>query len=161
MSEDKPIVEYPAHEMFPGLWLGDSHAAMDEHFVRSKNINTIVNCTTNCDFIEINGVDLITHRIPVKDNLEDSELLKLYHNMDHCTEYINKQLMLGHRILVNCHAGRQRSVAVVLGYLMKYCNMSCKEALALVQTKRPVAGYPSLNFSSSLKLYERDLKMDQ
>jgi dual specificity phosphatase 12 len=43
------------------------------------------------------------------------------------------------RVAVHCQAGRSRSVAVCLAYLMQIKRMSLKEALLQVQSKRPIA----------------------
>lgn len=47
-------------------------------------------------------------------------------------------------VLVQCHAGRSRSVVVVAGYLMRSLGLEAEEALARVATKREVAVTPSV-----------------
>lgn len=42
-------------------------------------------------------------------------------------------------VLVQCHAGRSRSVVVIAGYLMRSLGIDATEALAHVASKRPVA----------------------
>ena len=42
-------------------------------------------------------------------------------------------------VLVQCHAGRSRSVVVVAGYLVTACGLAQKEALTLVASKREIA----------------------
>jgi|GEM_PF-6496058 len=42
-------------------------------------------------------------------------------------------------VLVQCHAGRSRSAVVVAGYLIKHCEMTQEEALALLAAKREIA----------------------
>jgi len=44
----------------------------------------------------------------------------------------------GERILVHCHAGRSRSVAVVARYLVEFRGMSRQAALALIGEKRAI-----------------------
>jgi protein-tyrosine phosphatase len=44
----------------------------------------------------------------------------------------------GERILVYCHAGRFRSVAVVARYLVEYRGMTSHAALALIKDKREI-----------------------
>ena len=43
-------------------------------------------------------------------------------------------------ILVHCYAGKQRSACVIVGYLMKYGNLSMKNAILAVKSKRLVVG---------------------
>lgn len=42
-------------------------------------------------------------------------------------------------VLVQCHAGRSRSAVVVAGYLIKHCDMTVEDALALLAAKREIA----------------------
>jgi protein-tyrosine phosphatase len=46
-------------------------------------------------------------------------------------------------VLVQCHAGRSRSVAVVAGYLIKTQQMSSMDAIAHVAAKREIAVAPA------------------
>ena len=144
----------PAHEIITGLWLGDCQAALDNNFIENKKIDVVVNCTVEFKFINLN---IIKHRIPVHDNLKNSQLILMYKHLDKYAKIINNELCKGKRILVHCHAGRQRSLAIIIGYLMKYSGITYDIALTLIKTRRIVAGYPSLNFESSLKNYQRYL----
>lgn len=47
-------------------------------------------------------------------------------------------------VLVHCHAGRSRSVAVVAGYLVLHGGMEPEAALALVTARRQTAVSPAL-----------------
>lgn len=49
------------------------------------------------------------------------------------------RLSLQGKVLVQCHAGRSRSVVVVAGFLMKTTGIDAEEALTLVAAKREVA----------------------
>ena len=53
-------------------------------------------------------------------------------------EYIDDMVSAGDRVLVHCHAGRSRSVCVVIRYLMEYEKLSQGQALALIQSKREI-----------------------
>ena len=57
-------------------------------------------------------------------------------------------------VLVHCHAGQSRSVAVVAGYLMQTLRIPTDEALAQVAARRQI----TLMVAPDLKdlLYERD-----
>ena len=52
-------------------------------------------------------------------------------------EYLAESLESGHTVYVHCKAGRGRSAAIVIAYLMQYHELSFDEAFALVQTARP------------------------
>ena len=57
-------------------------------------------------------------------------------------------------IFVHCYAGKQRSATIVCAYIMKYLNLSYKEATKLMKTKRIVVFTPLPNFDSALRLFE-------
>ena len=58
--------------------------------------------------------------------------------------------------LVHCAAGVSRSASIVLAYLMKYHNISLKDALYLVKQKRPIIS-PNRGFIRQLIEYENKL----
>jgi len=51
---------------------------------------------------------------------------------------LNQAVADGLKVLVHCHAGRSRSVSVVLGHLMESKGITAEEALALIQQKREI-----------------------
>ena len=60
-----------AHEILPGLWLGNAKASMDENFIHRNNIRVVFNCTKNLPF---SPMIPNKYRIPVDDNLEEEEI---------------------------------------------------------------------------------------
>lgn len=143
-----------ANEIYPGLWLGDIQSAMDLEFLKEKKITCIVNCTQNYPFISCIKE---TYRVPVKDNLENDQIYKMYTALDHAGQYIYEKLP-SHNILVHCHAGRQRSVAVISAFFIKYADFDPETVIKLIRSKRVVAGKPSINFMKSIKQYHQDLE---
>lgn len=145
-----------ANEIISGLWIGDSHIAGDVKFLKNKKITTIVNCTDSLGFTDYKGINHKL-RVSVKDNLKQSQIDKMYAYFDKITTRINQLLQSGEVILIHCHAGKQRSVAVTTAYLMRYAKLPLKYTIRMIQTKRPVAGTPYINFLDALKRYESDL----
>ena len=142
------------HEILPNIWLGDMHSSVDVHFIKEKNINCVFNCTINQPFhINIE----YKYRIPVKDNLQENEIYLMYCLLDKTINLMKKHTLAGDNILVHCFAGRQRSVCIILAFLMKFGDMSLKNAFDLIKTKREVCGKPRLNFYKALKEYEANL----
>ena len=148
-----------AHEVIHNLWLGDAVSSQSIEFIKSKNINCIFNCTVSSDFLN-NSLIIIKkkYRIPVKDNCLPEEINLMYSIFDKTTQLIYKHLQDGDIILVHCHAGRQRSVAVIIAFIMRYSRLTFLKALELLKTKRQVACYPEINFYSALVEYEHYLK---
>ena len=48
-------------------------------------------------------------------------------------EFINKELLLNHKILVHCSGGINRSPIIVIVYLVKYCLYNLQDAITLVK----------------------------
>ena len=62
------------NEIIPGLWLGNSKAALDINFLKQNKIDLIINCTPNIPFIS-NNINIETYRIPVNDSLLERDFI--------------------------------------------------------------------------------------
>ena len=60
-----------AHEIIPGLWLGNRSASQDIDWLKEKDISTVFNATKDIPF---SPVIKHAYRIPVDDNLEPVEI---------------------------------------------------------------------------------------
>jgi len=67
----------------------------------------------------------------------------------------NKQ----NKVLVHCMAGISRSVTIVCAYLMRYMNMTLRDAYLLCKKHRPIC-FPNLGFWNQLITYESQLKKE-
>jgi len=67
----------------------------------------------------------------------------------------NKQ----NKVLVHCMAGISRSTTIVCAYLMRYMNMSLRDAYLLCKKHRPIC-FPNLGFWNQLIAYENQLKKE-
>ena len=139
-----------AVEILPNMWLGNIYSALSIDFVKDNKITCIINCTDLFPFADYNIKKI---RIPVKDNGTAVEIHKMYTVLDTAVSLIY-DLLHKYRILIHCYAGKQRSVAIVLGFLMKYANFTLQEAIDALRKKKPRIG---INFSQALVLYQLDL----
>ncbi len=116
-------------EIIPGIWLGNYKAAIDIDFLKKNNINFILNCTPNMplynqiytqsELDEISNINKIeTYRIPVNDSLleRDFILMEKYFKIV-IPLLVRKYSVEKQRILIHCHAGKQRSAIVVAALL--------------------------------------------
>jgi hypothetical protein len=150
------------HEIIPGLWVGNQAAAADADLAR--NWTLVINCTRNLPNYH---AGLRYHRVPVHDpgsaDTQDSEgrreVQRLRRLLPTVAGLIHRELCGGGRVLVHCHAGKQRSCAVVVYYLMRYRTPEdwpdwwrYEGAVGLLIRRRPVAFYggESINFCRAL-----------
>ncbi|NXX91495.1 DUS12 phosphatase, partial [Centropus bengalensis] len=77
----------------------------------------------------------------------------LLSRLDECAAFIEAGREGGGAVLVRCHAGVSRSVAVVTAYLMKTKGLCWEDAYAAVREAKPDAEV-NPGFQAQLKLYE-------
>ena len=141
-----------AHEIVPGIWLGNRNAAGNTKWLREKNISCVFNASKDIPFMPMIKKQ---YRIPVDDNLQPTEI----RNMTLWSHEIIYKLLQEHRngerILVHCAAGMQRSAAIVAMYLISSRGMSWQQAVTYIQGIRSIAFRPSVNFKDSLIEFDR------
>lgn len=144
-----------ANEIIPNLFLGDIVTSRSKEFMDSMNVKMVVNCTKNIPFLENCHFKKI--RVPVDDNLEEEEIRNLAIWGPRVIHEIWKEYKQGHTILVHCHAGMQRSAAIVAMFLIFYRRMTRQEAMDLIRRRRSVAFQPRANFNDSIVHFENEL----
>jgi len=146
-----------AHEIVPGIWLGNKRASENEKWLREKNITVVFNATKDIPFSTSIKKQ---YRIPVDDNLQPVEI----RNMTLWSHEAVYKLMMernkGQNILVHCAAGMQRSAAIVGMYLIATRGMSWEQAISYIQGIRPIAFRPGANFKDSLIEFDRSYHRD-
>jgi dual specificity phosphatase 12 len=144
----------PANEILPGLWLGNGKAALDKTFLEKNSIVTVFNCTKDILF-----ADTIRrqYRVPVDDNLQTAEIRNMELWSFEIVAKLAKELNSGHKTLVHCAAGMQRSAAVMAMYLIATRQMTTDQAIAYIRAKRPIAFMPVANFEKAIRGFESTL----
>lgn len=143
-----------ADQILPNLWLGNLKAAQDEVFLKNANIQAVFNCTKDAPF---HPSVRRRYRIPVDDNLQEQEI----RNLELWSYEIVYKMLQEYKekrpIFVHCHAGMQRSPAVVAMFLMTLFRMSTDKAKAHIKSKRPIVFFPQANFEDSMRGFQRSL----
>lgn len=152
-------------KLLENLWLGDIQDAHNTQFIKSNNINVIVNCTKGLSFIDLPIP--FKYRIPVNDDLQEQSFQEMYIALTYIIPVLVTHISRGDRILIHCYAGVQRSAIVTLALLtaLTYPNMSCiyltEETLqqfcmnlkTYISEYRPIVFTPHMNFKKSYSMW--------
>ena len=147
-----------ADEIVPGLWLGNINASQDEQFLKDKGILAVFNCTKNIPFVQWVPKK---YRLPVDDNLQEEEIRNMELWSFEIVYKLVQELKNG-PVLVHCHAGVQRSAAVVAMYLIESISAKTEQAIDYIKKRRPIAFTHSGNFLRAIeafeKMFDRDIR---
>lgn len=160
-DEDKPLAKY--NKIIDRIYLGNIQAAKDKDFFKDKKIKAVLNCTKDIpNYFKCQKDPEIEYmRIPIDDSLKEIDFQKAYEFMPAAVEFIYKHAVLQkENVFVHCFAGRQRSHAMIVAFLMKKLNMSPKKASLFVMEKRPEVMHYGLsyNFEDSVLKYYKDIQ---
>lgn len=140
-----------ANLIVPRLWLGNRFAAANQKFLNDNNITVVFNCTKDLPF---SPVVQHRYRVPVHDNLEAEEINNLEKWAPEIVYKVVSEYNKGNNILIHCHAGMQRSAAVMAMTLIALTGHSFDEIRTYIRNKRPIAFFPATNFEKSIRGFE-------
>lgn len=118
--------------------------------VREYGITCIINCTVDSPLLNMPLVE--TMRI----SIDDLPTANISTHFEKCVDKIAETKARGGKTLVHCMAGVSRSASIVLAYLMKYQNMTLRDAYHLLKARRPII-QPNVGFFRQLMDYEKRL----
>ena len=142
-----------AHEIVPRLWLGNKAAAANTEWLHQNNITVVFNCTKTLPF---DSTIPYMYRVPVDDNLEPAEISNMAVWAAETQMKLVREYKAGRTILVHCHAGMQRSAAVVAMFLITARGLKADQAMAAVKQVRPIAFFPAANFERAIRTWESE-----
>ncbi len=146
-----------ADEVLPGLWLGNRVAALDDKWLGEKGIKSVFNCTKDIPFsLSIPR----RYRVPVDDNLQPVEIRNLELWSYEIVFKLTREYKTGQPVLVHCAAGMQRSAACIAMFLIASKGYTPEEAVAFLQSKRPVAFRPFVNFMPAIRSFHESFNKD-
>lgn len=131
------------------LFLGNMWDANNMDFIKENNINVIICVAKDATFMTDIFVATTIHKYEIEDTLS----YDISAHFDEINELIYEYIRKGKNVLVHCMAGMSRSATIIISYLMKYENMTFKEALLFVKERRPII-CPNRNFLFKLSDYE-------
>lgn len=130
------------------LYLGNKFDANNEDILDKNNITGIFCVAENLQSSLSIQINYKIYNYNILDN-EDFDISQYFNEI---TELIEDEPIA----FVHCAAGVSRSPTIVLAYLMKYYEITLKEALYLVKLKRPII-CPNRGFIKQLLEYENKL----
>ena len=133
--------------IIPRLWLGNKNASQDETFLKNADITVVFNCTKDLPF---HSSIRRRYRVPVDDNLQEDEIRNLELWAFETVLKMLQEYKAGRSILVHCHAGMQRSPAVIAMFLIVYQRITAEKAMNFIKQRRPVAFFWNANFGPAI-----------
>jgi hypothetical protein len=145
----------PVDEIIPGIWIGRWEVALDAKWLAEHKITTVFNCSKQIPFHESIPYQ---YRIPVDDNLQPAEINNMEKWAPEIAVKIGREFHAGHKILIHCHAGMQRSTTACAFFLMALTRRPLIHVMHLIKSKRPIAFEPAANFATALRAFEQQLR---
>ncbi|XP_066222099.1 dual specificity protein phosphatase 12 [Saccopteryx leptura] len=131
----------------PGLYLGGAEAVAELGRLREAGITALLTVDTEEPDFQVEGVWKLFVRALDK---PETDLLS---HLGRCVDFIGQARAEGRAVLVHCHAGVSRSVAVLTAFLMKTDQLTFDKAYENLQTMKPEAKMNE-GFEWQLKLYQ-------
>lgn len=122
-------------EGYPYLFVGSVGAAMNQEALRRHGITHVVSWSPSARCHVFPEVDYLC----VHDVLTSEHMLRHLDELDRAVDYVEAARLAGGRAMSHCWNGRNRSVTLLVVYLMKYGGLSARDALELLQRTRPIA----------------------
>ncbi|KAM9688631.1 dual specificity protein phosphatase 12 isoform 1-T1 [Trichechus inunguis] len=138
-------------EVRPGLYLGGAAAVAELDQLKEAGITAVLTVDSEePSFKSGAGVEVLRRLfVPALDKPE-TDLLS---HLDRCVAFIAQAHVEGRAVLVHCHSGVSRSVAVVTAFMMKTEQLTFETAYENLRTVNPEAKMNE-GFEWQLKLYQ-------
>jgi hypothetical protein len=140
----QPSVDADAHEIVPGIYLGNFRVASNHTLLRVMGVTHVLNAAIeHPNYFENKG---ITYKyLPLYDHPGQN----IAQHFRDGFEFIDNALQTGGKVLVHCHAGISRSTTMLTSYLMKKYGKTPKEVLTHIKGIRRII-QPNSGFVSQL-----------
>jgi len=141
---------FDAHEVLPGVYLGDIYAAHNIDELKRRNITHVIDAALAIvppfpDQFKYMHVELLDY---------PGENVMPY--LEHTSRFIEQALASGGKVLVHCLKGVSRSATIAAAYAIYSQKLSTKAAIQLLRKSRTVV-CPNHGFQMQLEWYEKSL----
>jgi len=138
----------PLTHVLPQLYLGTQEDAEQEENIISLGITHIVSIVGGGRY-----KDLWKHMyIPLRDNGSSDLLEKLEKSYDFMVESQN----YGNKLFIYCQLGQNRSASLLIGFLMRWKNLTLHEAYTFLKEKRELI-HPHKKYIEQLRELDKEL----
>jgi len=142
---------FEATEIIDNLWLGSIKSASNRKALEKRNIETIVSAVLGASAIYF--FDFNYERAKLRD-VENEDIIT---EIKRLLPIIHQDLQENKGVLVHCFCGVSRSASLVAAYLMKYNDMTLKQALKFMKDKRDIIN-PNEGYIKQLQEFEQSIK---
>ena len=149
-------------EIISGLYLGNKRDAYNAHFLKTRQINIIINTTDEVEFMNgcsKSGIQCI--RVSISDRHTDENMMKhnrnYYYQLGSLCSLIDKNLERNKNILVHCRHGKYRSTCLIIAYIIYKTQMKLEEVYELISYKYPLVKLNNHLFFNTLKMFEEEI----
>jgi len=141
---------FNAHEVLPGIYVGDVLAAHNVPELKKRKITHIVNCILGVTpafpnefkYLHIQLIDCPTQSVSI-------------HFNETC-RFIEDAMSNDGKVLIHCMRGVSRSATLAAAYMMYQQGVTCEQAVLILRQTRPVI-CPNEGFMIQLQWYEKVL----
>lgn len=130
------------YNIIPRLYLSNFYDAKTV-----PNAWYVINCSKDLPMVSTYGM-----RLAINDDLSQEAFRTMHASLPMIIRRIDNIRNSGGDVLVHCHAGQQRSAAVVAAYLMSK-GMSKDEAIRYIKSRKSDAFLTGVNFDPVLTRY--------
>jgi len=155
-----------ADEIIPGLWIGNQASAESDKWLKSKDIKVVINASKHIEFASVIP-NAGKFRVFVDDpgpwkGIRDPDVAEMRKMLPKVIDYIHRARNAGYNVLIHCHAGMQRSAAIMVAYLAKHIFISTRgkkysldKAESYLKSKRHIVFYNGqhMNFRAAVEDY--------
>jgi len=139
----------PLTQVLPQLYLGTEHDAEQAEKLIGLGISHVISIVGGGRYKDLYPNHMY---IPLRDNGSSNLLAKL----DDSYNFAMESQEHGNKLFIHCQLGQNRSASYVIGFLMKFKNLSFYEAYTLVKEKR-VLIHPHKKYIEQLRRLDKQL----
>jgi len=151
--------EWDANFICEGIYLGGLDGALDVKTCREHNITHLVSLLNPLEQEPLDyglkreepDIMFVRKTVSLSDNVSEKKILQ--RNFAEITRFMHNSIKKDGVVLVHCWQGVSRSASIVCAYLMRYEDMTLREALVSIQQRRPQAD-PNPGFIEMLNDWE-------